>query len=299
MHKRLARLGYLLLVLLPIESVIADAFVGSFVGLLEGEEYQLTISHNESGQYEGELKIADVRLKLDARRFGEKIAGQIVAADDSFGFIAYLQGNALIFQDEEGVSIKFERDANGENSMNSSQAVNEAQAKQRQVYINRVQLDIVALREMESQYDLPIADGRYWYDVNTGAWGVEGGPTAGLIYPGMLLPTPMPSDISGGGTGIFINGREIHPLDQQALYQLFGVTYQGNFWMDSQGYIGQVGGPAIANILQASQAAQSGGGNGSVTHGYDSTYGARGTVGGGMYSGRTATGNSVFWYPGM
>jgi len=36
----------------------------------------------------------------------------------------------------------------------------------------------------------------------------------------------------------------------------------------------------------------------SVTHGYG-TSGARGTVGGGMYSGRTATGKSVFWYPGM
>ena len=115
----------------------------------------------------------------------------------------------------------------------------------------------------------------------------------------------MPVNISGGGTGIYINGREIHPLDQQALYQLFGVTYQGNFWMDALGNLGYVGGPAIANVLQASQAAQggssSGGGSGggSVTHGYDSTYGARGTVSGGMYSGRTASGKSVFWYPGM
>ncbi len=288
-----------MLVLLPIESVIADGFVGSYIGQLDGEEYLLSISLNDSGQYEGELRVGDVRLQLNARRFGEKIAGLIAAADDSFGFVANLQGKALIFQDEEGVSIKFERDANGKNSMNSSQAANEEQTKPRQVYINRVQLDTVALEEMESQNDLPIADGRYWYDDNTGAWGVEGGPTAGLIYPGLPLPTPMPPDISGGGTGIFINGREIHPLDQQALYQLFGVTYQGDFWMDSQGNIGYVGGPVIANVLQASQAAQSGSAGGSVTHGYDSTYGARGTLGGGMYSGRTATGKSVFWYPGM
>ncbi len=112
----------------------------------------------------------------------------------------------------------------------------------------------------------------------------------------------MPVNISGGGTGIYINGREIHPLDQQALMQLFGVTYLGDFWMDAAGNLGYVGGPAIANILQASQQAARGGGSsggGSVTHGYDSTYGARGTVSGGMYSGRTASGKSVFWYPGM
>ena len=93
----------------------------------------------------------------------------------------------------------------------------------------------------------------------------------------------MPADISGGGTGIFINGREIHPLDQLALMQLFGVTYQGNFWMDAQGNLGYVGGPPIANIFQAAQAKQAGGraSGGSATHGYDSTNGGRGTSAGG------------------
>ncbi|MDH3635521.1 MAG: hypothetical protein OES20_12560 [Gammaproteobacteria bacterium] len=298
MNRKLARLGYLLLVLLSVESAIADAYTGTFSGWLEGEEYQLSISQNETGQYQGELQVAGVVLLLNARRFGDRIAGQIGGADESFGFVANLQGSALIFEDEEGVSITFQRDIDSGNDAGSDRAASDAQAK-RLVYVNRVQLDLFSLQELEAHNDLPIADGRYWYDIDTGAWGVEGGPTAGLIYPGLPLPTPMPPDISGGGTGIFINGREIHPLDQQALYQLFGVTYQGDFWMDSQGNLGYVGGPAIVNILQASQAAQSDGIGGSVTHGYDSTYGARGTAAGGMYSGRSATGKSVFWYPGM
>ena len=298
MSKLLVRFGYLFLVLLSIESVIADPYTGTFTGLLEGEEYRLSISGNGGGQYEGKLRVDGVIMPLNARRFGDRIAGQIGIADDSFEFVANLQGSALLLQDEDGVSILFRRDTSSENSTGSKQADNKVQPGQRQVYVNRVRLDAATLQAIESRGQVPIADGRYWYDVNTGAWGVEGGPTAGLINPGMPLPTSMPSDISGGGTGIYINGREIHPLDQQALYQLFGVTYQGNFWMDSQGYIGYIGGPAIANILQASQAARSSG-DGSVTHGYDSTYGARGTAGGGMYSGRTATGKSVFWYPGM
>ncbi|MDH3858813.1 MAG: hypothetical protein OEV07_12535 [Gammaproteobacteria bacterium] len=298
MNRKLARLGYLLLVLLSVESAIADAYTGTFSGWLEGEEYQLSISQNETGQYQGELQVAGVVLLLNARRFGDRIAGQIGGADESFGFVANLQGSALIFEDEEGVTITFQRDIDSGNDAGSDRAASDAQAK-RLVYVNRVQLDLFSLQELEAHNDLPIADGRYWYDIDTGAWGVEGGPTAGLIYPGLPLPTPMPPDISGGGTGIFINGREIHPLDQQALYQLFGVTYQGDFWMDSQGNLGYVGGPAIVNILQASQAAQSDGIGGSVTHGYDSTYGARGTAAGGMYSGRSATGKSVFWYPGM
>ena len=121
---------------------------------------------------------------------------------------------------------------------------------------------------------------------------------------GLDLPGPMPPDISGGGTGIFINGREIHPMDQLGLQQLFGITYRGRYWLDARGNLGMEGGTAIVNIVAAIQAAQRRHAGGSITHGYGSGYGGRGTLardgaGGHMYSGRTATGKSVFWYPGM
>jgi hypothetical protein len=289
----------LILILVAIQPGMADSFTGSFSGKMEGEQYQLTIRSETTGQYAGELRVAGEAVPLNARRFGDRIAGQIGNAADGFGFVAQIQGNGLLLQDEDGEIIVFKRDSA---IAGPAPEPGEMRSSERQVYINRVRLDPGHLEALESRGQVPIADGRYWYDTYTGAWGVEGGPTAGLIYPELTLPSPMPADISGGGTGIFINGREIHALDQQALYQLFGVTYQGNFWMDAEGNIGYVGGPAIANVLQASQAsqsAQSGGSDGSVTHGYDSTYGARGTAGGGMYSGRSATGKSVFWYPGM
>lgn len=282
---------YLWLALLAISSASADPFVGSFVGQLYGEEYRLSLQTSGEGKYRGALSAGGESLPLEARRVGERLVGQMGIADEGFHFVCQIQGATLVLQDEDGETIVFHRSSRtGKASLTQSA---------RQVFINRVQLDATTLQRLEAQSQVPIADGRYWYDSYSGAWGVEGGPTAGFIYPGLPLPSKMPVDISGGGTGIFINGREIHPLDQQALYQLFGVTYQGQFWMDSQGNIGYIGGPAIANVLQASQAARSGGGGGSVTHGYGSTYGARGTLGGGMYSGRTASGKSVFWYPGM
>jgi len=164
----------------------------------------------------------------------------------------------------------------------------------REVYINRVKLDSAFVLAAETQYQTTLQDGRYWYDAACGAWGVEGGPTAGFLIAGLGLPGPMPEDISGGGTGIFINGREIHVLDREALQKIFGQTIPGRYWLDAQGNLGPVGGPAIANLAMAIQKARE-----SVTHGYGNAGGARGTVGGGMYSGRTATGKSVFWYPGM
>jgi len=170
---------------------------------------------------------------------------------------------------------------------------------EREITVNRVPLSAEQIQALEYYYQLHIESGHYWYDLLCGAWGIEEGPTAGFIAAGLNLPGPMPADISGGGTGIFINGREIHPLDQRGLQQLFGITYRGRYWLDAMGNLGMEGGPAIVNIVAAIQQAQMQQSGGSVTHGYGSGGGARGTVGGGMYSGTTASGKSVFWYPGM
>ena len=298
MSRQVVGFGFLGLIFYTLSVSAADPFVGKFVGQLDGEEYQLIVNSDSPGKYDGELLSGGARFPLVARRHGDVMRGFIGMDDEGFEFTARIQGAALAVEDQDGERVMFHRDDGaGNTSSTGSSPVGQA-VTGRQVYINRVRLDAQTLEALEYSSQVPIADGRYWYDVNCGAWGVEDGPTAGFIYPGLALPSPMPADISGGGTGIFINGREIHPLDQQALHQLFGVTYQGQFWMDAQGNIGYLGGPPIANVLQASQAASSGGG-GSVSHGYNSTYGARGTAGGGMYSGRTATGKSVFWYPGM
>jgi len=297
MTKTTAGLITLVLFAVTLQPAFADPFVGKFSGQLDGEEYRLSIEAAAGSGYEGELRVAGTRIALSARRFGDRVMGQIGSPDDYIGIMLSVQGEVLRLEDEDGEVILFHRSGESNSSGDGQQNATTAPSS-REVYVNRIRLDQQTLQALELQSQLPIANGRYWYDAYSGAWGVEGGPTAGLVSAGLPLPAPLPVDISGRGTGIFINGREIHALDQQALYQLFGVTYQGNFWMDAQGYIGYVGGPAIANVMQTARAAQSTGG-GSLTHGYDSAGGARGTLGGGMYSGRTATGKSVFWYPGM
>jgi hypothetical protein len=283
---------FLMLFIVP---AMADPFIGSFAGELNDERYELSLTKSVGGHYQGTITVEGVHIQLAGQRDGDQLRGEFEEDGDVYEFTATVKDNgALYFVDEDGESILFEK---ANSTMTSNTIVT---ASERNVFVNSVRLDQEILEALEGSNQIPITDGRYWYDAHCGAWGVEGGPTAGFLMAGLPLPGPMPYGISGGGTGIVINGREIHPLDQQALFQLFGVTYQGEFWMDAQGSIGYVGGPAIANILQASQAKQSSGeGGGSATHGYDSTYGARGTSAGGMYSGRTATGKSVFWYPGM
>ena len=126
-------------------------------------------------------------------------------------------------------------------------------APPRQVIINRGRVPDATLARLEAGTTTRIPDGRYWYDRVSGAWGLEGGHTRGFTAPGLELGGRLPADISGGGTGVFINGREIHPLDLAALQQLVGQVAPGRYWLDGQGYAGVEGGPAIANLMQVAQ----------------------------------------------
>lgn len=294
----------------------AEDYNGTFVISGPDGTITLTLYQDVSGDVSGEMSDGFMFLKLEGEPKAPGISGDATSDDgEELGFVAK-------FQADDRLSLKiFPYDAFDKPDYSAAQTLIFARqgaapagragqtarstaasggvvATTREVYVNRVKLDDATLQALEAQYRIPIQNGRYWYDAICGAWGVEGGPTAGFIYPGLNLPGPMPVDISQGGTGIFINGREIHPYDQMALHQIFGTTIPGRYWLDARGNLGPEGGGPIAN-LAAAIAASKGGQSGSVTHGYDKGYGSRGTLGGGMYSGRTATGKSVLWYPGM
>jgi hypothetical protein len=105
----------------------------------------------------------------------------------------------------------------------------------------------------------PIPPGRYWYDRFSGLWGMEGGPTMGQILPELDLGGPLQPDASGSGTGVFINGRELHLQEVAFLQQLFGYVIPGRYWLDWQGIGGFEGGPAAFNLRAAAQQAGAGG----------------------------------------
>jgi hypothetical protein len=140
-------------------------------------------------------------------------------------------------------------------------AVDKPATAARAVHVNRVALDAKEIAALEKTYRVRILDGRYWYDKVSGAWGMEGGPALGQIHAGLKLGGALRADASGGGqgrlTGVFINGRELHPRDVAALQQITPVV-PGRYWVDAQGNGGYEGGPAIFNLYAlAQQAARS------------------------------------------
>lgn len=130
-----------------------------------------------------------------------------------------------------------------------------AQSAHRQVIINRKALPADTLTLLEKTFGGSIPDGRYWYDPACGAWGKEGGATLGFTVAWLPIGGVLPADISGGGTRVFINGRELHPRDLAGLQQLTGPIALGRYWLDAQGNAGMEGGPALVNLRLLAQQA--------------------------------------------
>jgi hypothetical protein len=123
------------------------------------------------------------------------------------------------------------------------------------VMVNGQELDQTQLALLLQRYGTPVAPGRYWYDPRTGFWGHEGGPTRGQLQAGEPVGGPLAADASGRGSGVFVNGRELHAQDVQqldALFALFGTrTLPGRYWADAQGNFGTENPPRLLGNLRA------------------------------------------------
>lgn len=114
--------------------------------------------------------------------------------------------------------------------------------------------DLAILAQIERMYGTAAPPGSYWYDPASGAAGRWGGPTLGFLPAGLALGGRLPANASGGGdgrlSGVFVNGRELHPVDLQVLTGVLGQVVAGRWWVDAQGNAGQDGGRAVMNWIQ-------------------------------------------------
>lgn len=132
----------------------------------------------------------------------------------------------------------------------------------RHVVVNGKELDPSALAELDRIARTRVPSGDYWYDARCGASGARGGPTAAFLPAGLQFAAPLRADASGGGdgrmTGVFVNGRELHASDVQALARL-GQILPARYWLDAQGNWGIEGTDwPLGNLMQAASSNSSG-----------------------------------------
>ena len=287
----------------------AAEFTGEYLFQSPDGSVQLRLAQDKDGRVTGTMSDGVSSLRLYGLAEGEQLRGSIKADyPPDLGFIARLvqSGNQLDMQ-------IYPTDASGNPDMAMAQYLSFARSRgsatqpaaagaaeppgddvaESRVFVNGKALTRQEVTRFEQQYQTRLVDGRFWYDDKCGAWGIEGGPTAGFILPSLPLPGPMPANISGGGTSIFINGRELHPIDRQTLVAMFGTAIPGRYWLDAYGNLGVEGGGFLVNLAVAAQQLQQ-----SVTQTGDATVSSGPS--GAMFSGRNlSTGKPTFWYSGM
>ena len=109
------------------------------------------------------------------------------------------------------------------------------------------------LEAVEREHGVRLPDRDYWYDNRSGAAGFWKGPELGALPAGLELGGPMPANCSGQGTGVFVNGRELHPADVLTLTQLTLVA-PGRYWLDAAGNFGFEGDAALTNLFDRARA---------------------------------------------
>lgn len=155
------------------------------------------------------------------------------------------------------------------------------------VVINGAELGEPQKDEMEAAYGVRPAEGAYWYDAASGLWGPQGGAAAGFLLPGHDFGALAP-DASGGGTGVFVNGRELPPAEWASWSMLFGSGIApGRYWLDGDASYGVEGSPfPTGNLLLVVAARMQAGG-------YVDGAGGGGAGGGdNLWTSRFSAGNS-------
>jgi len=142
-----------------------------------------------------------------------------------------------------------------------------AQNKMKELVINDEVVPAQTVAQLEAAYQVKFVAGSYWYDRMTGAFGIKGGPCKGIGVAGLNIGGPLKANASGGGSNVFINGRDLHPQDVLA-FQTFMQVIPGRYWMDAYGNFGYENMPyALGNVYKLYKA-KFGRGNGGATSYY-------------------------------
>lgn len=128
------------------------------------------------------------------------------------------------------------------------QAHAEATSPEPRVQVNGRWLTAAQRQALQQRLGAPPLPGRFWYDARSGLYGRLGGPSEGRLPPALPVPAPMPPAASGRGTGVFVNGRELHPQEVQRLQAAYGAVRRGRYWLEADGTAGLEGGPPAWNV---------------------------------------------------
>jgi hypothetical protein len=216
---------------------------------------------------------------IEAQQEGNEINGYINDFGDLIKFSgAFVNENLqLTIYDPEAAANEY-----GENTeiwvfQMQSEETAAVESQGEKVMINGIPLTDKQVAELEQIYSAKPLPGNYWYDTNSGLYGVVGYAAYGFMFDGHEFGE-LDSNASNGDAEVFVNGRQLPQIEWAVWSQLLGYVIQpGRYWLDKNGNAGYEGNPIPTENLYA--AAQK------------NSYGGSGGGGDNIWSTRFSTGN--------
>jgi hypothetical protein len=235
-----------LLVLLPGTEAWSQTVTGDWEAA--GEiKFSLIVAESADGSVTGRLSGGGMTLELDGRQGDSGFVGVLAGGGVTLDVAARLDGSRLRLEMVDTQSLTPDEEAE---MVLILQRVADQVFDSSAVVVNGLPLMAAERESLERQHRLSIEAGVYWYDARSGAWGLDGAPTAGFVVAGLPLGGLLRADASGGDTGVFVNGRELHRQDASALEALLGTVVAGRYWLDADGGVGLEGGPVAFNLFR-------------------------------------------------
>jgi hypothetical protein len=244
LRTRLLHAAAALAVAAIVSAATAQPLAGAYVLHLTEFTVGLELEVSADGAVRGIIALQDGVLRFDGRLVHDSEAEGLVIVDGAV--IALFRART----DETGLDLTVADPGAGAAGLAAASVTRFAriQGEVRPVTVNRVVLAPETVAALEARYRTRLLRGDFWYDTVSGLWGVWGGPPLGIIEAGLALGGPLPSDASGGRSGVFVNGRELHDLEVLALWQRIGQVVPGRYWMDARGSGGVEGGPTLFDL---------------------------------------------------
>jgi len=250
---------------------------GSVTGSYFGPSGRIAVSARPSGQeLRGTMRAEDGTFEVRLRPEGDRVFLRLMSEPESMqhpfrraeqradeGVTAITTASGTVF---------IERGSREPATPPPSPAA----PSERVVIVNGKRLSAAKLEQIERTYKVHILPADYWYDRKTGAWGTKGGPTRGFVLPNLELGGGgLAADASGGGTQVFINGRELHPADVAYLERCLAPmpVQRGRYWVVADGTGGYEGAPPTFNLVALCNRKQ----GGARAGGWDCSDGSCGT----------------------
>jgi hypothetical protein len=257
----------LLLIFLTCSYLFSQDFSDSYIVYDYGQEIIVNLVQESNGKVTGTMSSEGIEYDITGELEGNEINGIIEGHGEYFKFTARSRNENLqltLFDpsverseyDEFAETLEFSR-AGGQTVMKQSGTEPSGKTKSNdvrgsdKVVINGIVLTEEQISELENIYAVKPLPGNYWYDSQSGLYGVVGYQAYGFMLAGHDFGE-LDERASNGDAGVFVNGREMPQTEWLIWSQLLGYYIQsGRYWLDENGNAGYKSNPIPTENLYA------------------------------------------------